>query len=162
MNISTLILLAVIALLIWSQAAPTSFAAAKDNAWGRAKAKLPTWTTNSTNTVPPPSAPPATATQALAPALPPATDTPAPANSTNTTPTPSPPPSQDAICARTLGDYPDYYGTDQAGQTCAQQPQPDYACLANPPTWYDGALDLLKRASTPDLRCCLSDGKCRW
>ena len=164
MDIQTLILFLVIGMLVWSQVSPTSFTAAKNKLVTQVKAKVPALA----NTGTPPttstgtanfSAPPIIETPSTPPTT---TTTTAPTNTTTTAPTPTQEASQTTICARTYGDYPDYFGTEKSGQSCNQQTQPDYACLANPPSWYDGIIDLLKRYSSPQIGCCITDGKCRW
>lgn len=67
-----------------------------------------------------------------------------------------------SVCDWPFKGYPDYEGTVREGQTCTDPPAPDLACLANPPKNYAGTIDLLSQTSDPEMRCCISDGTCRW
>lgn len=58
---------------------------------------------------------------------------------------------------------PDYEGTTKEGDDCMDVPlNQDYECLANPPTNYDGYINLIGKISDPQIICCETDGYCRW
>jgi len=67
-------------------------------------------------------------------------------------------------CDRPNFGYPDYEGTNKEGETCADAPLGERTaeCLANPPTSYDGLIQLSTQSSDPEMLCCFSDGKCHW
>lgn len=72
-------------------------------------------------------------------------------------------PSVPLTCLKPNKEFPDYEGTNKEGDTCADVlTNNDYECLSNPPTSYDGQINTLTKTSTPELGCCLLDGKCHW
>lgn len=67
------------------------------------------------------------------------------------------------VCSRPYSDAPDYYGTTKWGQMCNDVViDPDFECLKYPPTRYTGNINLLEKTSSPQMNCCLNDGKCYW
>ena len=73
--------------------------------------------------------------------------------------------SEDGIdpCTLPHKGYPDYFGTDKHGDTCADvATSNDIECLSNPPISYDGTINLAQRTSNPEIRCCIPTGYCHW
>jgi len=60
--------------------------------------------------------------------------------------------------------YPDYTGTTNEGQTCADAAyyEMDSTCVLNPPESYDGQINRISISSDPRLTCCVADGTCQW
>lgn len=73
------------------------------------------------------------------------------------------PPTVNACNSTSFG-FPDYDGTNKAGDTCADTvvSKQDLECLANPPKNYEGTIYLGGATSTPELTCCPTDGTCQW
>ena len=60
---------------------------------------------------------------------------------------------------------PDLERTEREGGTCADNIfnfLGDNDCIANPPTNYDGTINLATGESNPKITCCQSDGTCEW
>lgn len=85
-------------------------------------------------------------------------------NTTNTTNTTAPVNTTVAVCDRPHSAFPNYAGTPNVGDTCLDVPTTnhDWECLANPPTAYDGTIDVTLHYSNPEMGCCEGDGKCHW
>lgn len=70
---------------------------------------------------------------------------------------------EDDPCTWVHKGYPDYFGTDKHGDTCADViVDNDIECLANPPISYDGTINLAQKTSSPELKCCMATGYCHW
>jgi hypothetical protein len=65
-------------------------------------------------------------------------------------------------CGEEFFGYPDYYGTNKQGDTCADYIDGDLECISSPPLSYDGEISLLYKTSNPEITCCVADGTCQW
>lgn len=86
--------------------------------------------------------------------------TPQPATPINTSPAE---PQPAAVCEWPNQGLPNYFATSKEGQNCANSSNsPDDECRSNPPTNYNGVISIIEATSSPEIRCCLEDGQCRW
>ena len=68
------------------------------------------------------------------------------------------------LCGKENYGLPDYEESWMQGDGCNELigSDADLTCLANPPTNYDGTINVANHESDPTISCCQEDGTCQW